>query len=52
VVFRPVADLSPSVISVVWPQASRSLATAAFVRAAVEVAAGMIAVPANTPSPE
>lgn len=39
VVFRPVADLSPSVISVVWPQASRSRATAAFVRAAVEVAA-------------
>jgi DNA-binding transcriptional LysR family regulator len=43
VVFRPVADLSPSVISVVWPQASRSRATAAFVRAAVEVAAGKIA---------
>jgi DNA-binding transcriptional LysR family regulator len=39
VVFRAVVGLSPSVISVVWPQASRSRATAAFVRAAVEVAA-------------
>jgi DNA-binding transcriptional LysR family regulator len=38
VVYRPVAGLSPSTLAVAWPQTSRSLAVAAFVRAAVEVA--------------
>jgi DNA-binding transcriptional LysR family regulator len=36
VVYRPVAGLSPSTLAVAWPQASRSLAVAAFVRAAAE----------------
>ncbi|HEX6677977.1 MAG TPA: LysR family transcriptional regulator [Actinomycetes bacterium] len=40
VVYRPVAGLSPSALVVAWPQASRSLAVAAFVRAACEVATG------------
>jgi hypothetical protein len=38
VVYRPVAGLSPSTLAVAWPQTSRSLAVAAFVRAAAEVA--------------
>jgi DNA-binding transcriptional LysR family regulator len=37
--FVPVADLTPSEVTVAWPQTSRSRAVAAFVRAAVEVAA-------------
>jgi DNA-binding transcriptional LysR family regulator len=40
VVYRPVVGLSPSTMVVAWPQASRSLAVAAFVRAACEVATG------------
>jgi DNA-binding transcriptional LysR family regulator len=39
VVFLPVADLSPSETAVAWPVGSRSRAVAAFVRAAIEVAA-------------
>lgn len=39
VVFLPVADLSPSETAVAWPAGSRSRAVAAFVRAAIEVAA-------------
>jgi DNA-binding transcriptional LysR family regulator len=38
VAYLPVAGLSPSTLVVAWPQASRSLAVAAFVRAACEVA--------------
>ena len=38
-VFVPVTDLSPSEIVAAWPGTSRSRAVAAFVRAAVEVAA-------------
>jgi DNA-binding transcriptional LysR family regulator len=37
-VYRPVSDLSPSVVAVAWQQGSRSPAIAAFVRAAVEIA--------------
>jgi len=37
--FVPVADLSPSEVLAAWPDTSRSRAVAAFVRAAVEVAA-------------
>ncbi|MEV4391042.1 LysR substrate-binding domain-containing protein [Nonomuraea sp. NPDC049607] len=40
VAYREVADLSPSVLAVGWPQGSRSPAVAAFVRAAVAVASG------------
>lgn len=36
--YRPVTDLSPSTVAVAWPETSRSLAVAAFVRAAAEVA--------------
>ncbi len=38
-VFVPVADLSPSEVVAAWPDTSRSRPVAAFVRAAVEVAA-------------
>jgi DNA-binding transcriptional LysR family regulator len=38
VAYRPVDGLSPSTLVVAWPQTSRSLAVAAFVRAAAEVA--------------
>ena len=38
-VFVPVSDLSPSEVVAAWPDTSRSRAVAAFVRAAVEVAA-------------
>ncbi len=38
VVYRPVPDAPPSLLTVVWPQQSRSTATAALVRAAVAVA--------------
>ena len=37
-VYRPVTDLSPSVVAVAWQHGSRSPAIAAFIRAAVEVA--------------
>jgi DNA-binding transcriptional LysR family regulator len=37
--FRPVSDLSPSEVMVAWPETSRSRAVAAFVRAAMDVAA-------------
>jgi DNA-binding transcriptional LysR family regulator len=37
--FVPVADLSPSEVAAAWPAASRSRIIAAFVRAAIEVAA-------------
>ena len=37
-VYRPVTDLSPSIVAVAWQQGSRSPAVAAFVRAAVEIA--------------
>lgn len=39
VVYRPVSGLSPSTVAVAWPEVSRSLTVAAFVRAASEVAA-------------
>ncbi|WSQ07435.1 LysR family transcriptional regulator [Streptomyces sp. NBC_01231] len=38
VVYRPVLDAPPAVLAVAWLQQSRSTATAALVRAAVEVA--------------
>jgi DNA-binding transcriptional LysR family regulator len=38
-VYRPVADLTPSTVVVAWPETSRSLAVAAFVRAATGIAA-------------
>lgn len=38
-VFVPVIDLGPSELMIVWPAASRSRATAEFVRAAVELSA-------------
>jgi DNA-binding transcriptional LysR family regulator len=38
VVYVPVADITPSQVAVAWPEASRSRATATFVRAAVEAA--------------
>ncbi|GGN50304.1 DNA-binding transcriptional LysR family regulator [Actinoplanes campanulatus] len=39
IAYRPVRGLRPSTLAVAWPQASRSPAVAAFVRAATEVAA-------------
>jgi DNA-binding transcriptional LysR family regulator len=39
IAYRPVADLTPSTLVVAWPQDSHSPAVAAFVRAAVAVAA-------------
>ncbi|MBS1677449.1 MAG: LysR family transcriptional regulator [Actinobacteria bacterium] len=41
IAFRPVADLPPAQLSVIWPRTSRSLAVAAFVRAA-----GAVPIPA------
>lgn len=38
-VYRPVPDAPPSLLAVAWPQQSRSMATAALVRAAAAVAA-------------
>ncbi|TDT42622.1 LysR family transcriptional regulator [Streptomyces sp. BK208] len=38
VAYRPVLDAPPVVLSLAWPSQSRSTATAAFVRAATEVA--------------
>jgi DNA-binding transcriptional LysR family regulator len=38
VVYRPVADAPPVTLAVAWPQQSRSMATAALVRAALSVA--------------
>ena len=38
IAYRTVADLPPSTLVIVWPQASRSPAVAAFVRAAVAIA--------------
>jgi DNA-binding transcriptional LysR family regulator len=38
VAYRPVLDAPPVVLSVAWPRQSRSVATAALVRAATEVA--------------
>ena len=38
VVYVPVSDITPSQVAIAWPEASRSRATAAFVRAAVESA--------------
>ncbi|MET7700656.1 MULTISPECIES: LysR family transcriptional regulator [unclassified Streptomyces] len=40
VVYRPVPDAPHSVLSVAWPQQSRSMATAALVRTAMAVAEG------------
>jgi DNA-binding transcriptional LysR family regulator len=40
VAYRPLIDAPRAALTVVWPQASRSLAVAAFVRAATSVAAG------------
>ncbi|WP_419996068.1 LysR family transcriptional regulator [Streptomyces boninensis] len=37
--YRPVADAAPAVLTIAWPQQSRSMATAALVRAAVAAAA-------------
>jgi DNA-binding transcriptional LysR family regulator len=39
IAYVPVADARPATLSVLWPRRSRSLAVAAFVRAATEVAA-------------
>ncbi|MGO9081018.1 MAG: LysR family transcriptional regulator [Streptosporangiaceae bacterium] len=38
IAYRPVTDLSPSIVAVAWQQGSRSPAVAAFVRAAIEIA--------------
>ena len=38
IVYRPVADLEPTTLAVVWPTQARSPAVAAFVRAAMAVA--------------
>jgi DNA-binding transcriptional LysR family regulator len=38
VIYRPVADLSPSIVAVSWPDGCRSQAVAAFVAAATDVA--------------
>ncbi|MFF4211825.1 LysR family transcriptional regulator [Streptomyces sp. NPDC001796] len=38
VAYRPVEDAPPAVLSIAWPQQSRSTATAALIRAAVSVA--------------
>ncbi|WP_329222903.1 LysR family transcriptional regulator [Streptomyces sp. NBC_01485] len=38
VVYRPVLDAPPAVLTIAWPQQSRSTATAALVRAAMSVA--------------
>lgn len=40
VVYRPVSDAPPAALTIAWPQASRSRATAALVRAACEVGLG------------
>jgi len=39
VIYRPVADLSPSTIAISWPDGCRSPAVAAFVAAATDIAA-------------
>ncbi|GAA3203789.1 LysR family transcriptional regulator [Nonomuraea helvata] len=39
IAYRPVGDLEPATLAVAWPQDMRSAAVAAFVRAAVSVAA-------------
>lgn len=38
VVYRPVPDAPPSVLTIAWPQQARSPATAALIRAATSVA--------------
>jgi DNA-binding transcriptional LysR family regulator len=38
ITYRPVPDAGPATLAVVWPRSSRSLATAAFVRAITDVA--------------
>jgi DNA-binding transcriptional LysR family regulator len=40
IAYRPVRDAPPARLAVAWPRASRSLATAAFVRVVADVAAG------------
>jgi len=40
IAYRPVLDAAPAALAVAWPRSSRSLAAAAFVRAAAAVAAG------------
>ena len=41
VVYRPAADLSPSIVAVAWPEGCRSRAVAAFVAATTQVAANV-----------
>ncbi|MEZ0114702.1 DNA-binding transcriptional LysR family regulator [Catenulispora sp. EB89] len=43
IVYLPVKDLRPAMLAVAWPQDSRSVAVAGFVRAAAEVAAAVAA---------
>ncbi|MEU3522367.1 LysR family transcriptional regulator [Streptomyces sp. NPDC038707] len=50
-VYRPVTDAPPSVLSVAWPQQSRSLAAAALVRSATRVAATARGAGAGAPAP-
>ncbi|HEX6351603.1 LysR family transcriptional regulator [Actinophytocola sp.] len=50
IVYLPVSDLEPATLTVAWPQDSHSPAVAAFIRAAIEVAASAYAV-RETPSP-
>jgi DNA-binding transcriptional LysR family regulator len=38
VIYRPVADLSPSIVAISWPDRCRSQAVAAFVAAATDIA--------------
>jgi DNA-binding transcriptional LysR family regulator len=39
IALRPIADAPPAVLAVAWPEATRSLAVAAFVRVATQLAA-------------
>jgi len=47
IVYLPVKDLRPAMLAVAWPQDSRSVAVAGFVRAAAEVAAAVAVVGAD-----
>nr|BFD81324.1 LysR family transcriptional regulator [Streptomyces sp. Xyl84] len=50
VAYRPLVDASPVVLTIAWPQQSRSRATAALVRAATDVAAERATAAATAPA--
>jgi DNA-binding transcriptional LysR family regulator len=52
IAYRSVADAPPSVLSVVWPRRSTSLAVAAFVRAATATAAAVTSARRPAPRPD